>query len=73
MKTSRHKLLLIIAAVLLSVWTIVTVIPMYWMLVGSVQDSAMSASFRPQMLPNQLSLSPYERFFAKTDSLALAL
>lgn len=68
MKTSRHKLLLIIAAVLLSAWTIVTVIPMYWMLVGSVQDSAMSASFRPQMLPNQLSLSPYERFFAKTDA-----
>lgn len=68
MKSTQKKTLLVVASILLVAWTLVTVIPMYWMLVGSVQDSAMSASFRPQMIPEQLSLSPYERFFAKTDA-----
>lgn len=68
MKSTQKKTLLVVASILLVVWALVTVIPMYWMLVGSVQDSAMSASFKPQMIPEQLSLSPYERFFAKTDA-----
>lgn len=68
MKSTQKKILLVVTSILLVVWALVTVIPMYWMLVGSVQDSAMSASFKPQMIPEQLSLSPYERFFAKTDA-----
>lgn len=63
---SKSKLFLTVAAVCLVAWGIVTIIPLYWMLVGSVQDSASSASFRPEMLPKALSIAPYERFFAKT-------
>lgn len=60
------KIMLAIAAALLLVWTVLTIVPLYWMLVGSLQDSAASASFRPSMIPEALSLAPYERFFAKT-------
>ncbi|MBW4081152.1 carbohydrate ABC transporter permease [Paenibacillus sp. S150] len=66
MKTRSKTIFLLIAAACLIVWSIVTIIPLYWMLVGSVQDSAATASFRPSMLPEAFSLAPYERFFAKT-------
>lgn len=61
-----NKILLLLAGAILIIWTIVTVIPLYWMLIGSVQDSTASATFRPSMLPQALSFTPYERFFAKT-------
>lgn len=64
---SRSKIFLYtVAIVTLGVWVVLTVIPLYWMMIGSVQDSSASASFRPQMLPNVWSLAPYERFFDKT-------
>lgn len=53
---------------MLTVWAVITVIPLYWMLVGSVQDSALSATFKPAMIPTQLSTAPYDRFFGKTDA-----
>jgi multiple sugar transport system permease protein len=64
---SRNKMLLLtIAIVTLGVWLIITVIPLYWMLIGSVQDSSMSATFQPKMIPTVWSEAPYERFFNKT-------
>ncbi|MFD1773368.1 carbohydrate ABC transporter permease [Paenibacillus rhizophilus] len=63
---SKSKLFLAVAAACLAAWAFVTIIPLYWMIVGSVQDSASSASFRPEMIPGALSIAPYERFFAKT-------
>ncbi|AIQ12015.1 carbohydrate ABC transporter permease [Paenibacillus durus] len=63
---SKSKLFLILAAACLAGWAFITIIPLYWMIVGSVQDSAASASFRPEMLPGALSVAPYERFFGKT-------
>ncbi|WP_025683161.1 carbohydrate ABC transporter permease [Paenibacillus maysiensis] len=66
MKTRSKTVFLAVAALILVVWTIVTIIPMYWMLIGSVQDSTATASFRPRMIPEALSFAPYDRFFAKT-------
>ncbi|MCI3918831.1 carbohydrate ABC transporter permease [Paenibacillus sp. TRM 82003] len=67
---SRSKtLLLALAVATLLVWVVITVIPLYWMFIGSFQDSAASASFKPQMLPKVWSIAPYERFFGKTQAL----
>lgn len=58
-----------IAAAVLMFWVVVTIVPLYWMVIGSFQDSQSSASFRPQMWPSIWSLAPYERFFTKTNAL----
>ncbi|GAA3401876.1 carbohydrate ABC transporter permease [Paenibacillus hodogayensis] len=58
-----------IAAAVLLLWVIITIIPLYWMVIGSFQDSQSSASFRPQMWPSIWSIAPYERFFTKTNAL----
>jgi len=58
-----------IAAAVLMLWVLITVIPLYWMIIGSFQDSQASASFRPQMWPEIWSFAPYERFFLKTKAL----
>ena len=55
-----------VASVILIIWAFVTVIPLYWMMIGSFQDSTASALFKPQMIPEVWSLAPYERFFNKT-------
>ncbi|HZG85677.1 carbohydrate ABC transporter permease [Paenibacillus sp.] len=66
---SRSKMLLLaLAVVTLGFWVVITVVPLYWMLIGSFQDSSMSATFRPQMWPAQWSVAPYERFFDKTQA-----
>lgn len=64
-KKSKVILISVSAAVLLA-WAIVTIIPLYWMLIGSVQDTTLSATYRPKMIPDAWSLAPYERFFGKT-------
>lgn len=66
-RTSKHLFIGIAAAVLL-LWVIITIIPLYWMMIGSFQDSQSSATFRPQMWPSIWSLAPYERFFTKTNA-----
>lgn len=68
MVTKKKSFLLILAAIIILLWAIVTVIPLYWMLVGSVQDTKVSATFRPQMIPEIVSITPYERFFGKTNA-----
>ena len=56
-------------AAVLMFWVLITIIPLYWMVIGSFQDSSASASFKPQMLPEVWSIAPYERFFMKTKAL----
>ncbi|AJY75576.1 carbohydrate ABC transporter permease [Paenibacillus beijingensis] len=68
MKSRSKIVMIVIASVVLAVWAIITVIPLYWMLVGSVQDSSLSATFKPKMIPLQISKAPYDRFFEKTDA-----
>jgi multiple sugar transport system permease protein len=58
-----------IAAAVLMLWVLITIIPLYWMIIGSFQDSQSSASFKPQMWPSIWSIAPYERFFTKTNAL----
>ncbi|CAM3037437.1 carbohydrate ABC transporter permease [Paenibacillus sediminis] len=66
MKTKTKWLLFIVAVVILLIWTLITVIPLYWMFIGSFQDTKLSATFRPKMIPELWSIAPYERFFEKT-------
>ncbi len=66
MKTTNKTILIALGAVILSFWAFITVIPLYWMFIGSFQDSAASATFKPQMIPDIWSIAPYERFFDKT-------
>ncbi|OMF77144.1 carbohydrate ABC transporter permease [Paenibacillus glucanolyticus] len=69
MKSRSKVIMLIVASVILVVWSVLTIIPMYWMLIGSVQDTKSAASFIPKMIPDVLSVAPYERFFGKTNVL----
>jgi multiple sugar transport system permease protein len=66
MKSNSKIILISIASAILIIWALVTVIPLYWMFIGSFQDSTASAVFKPRMIPEILSLAPYERFFHKT-------
>lgn len=67
MKSRSKVIMLIVASVILVVWSVLTIIPMYWMLIGSVQDTKSAASFIPKMIPEVFSVAPYERFFGKTN------
>lgn len=58
-----------IAVSLLLVWALTTIIPLYWMMIGSFQDSLSSATYEPQMIPSVWSVAPYERFFNQTMAL----
>lgn len=67
---TRKKTFFIGAALLvLTCWTVITIIPLYWMFIGSFQDSMASTVYRPQMWPKIWSIVPYERFFQKTMAL----
>lgn len=68
MKSRSKVIMLIVASVILVVWSVLTIIPMYWMLIGSVQDTKSAASFIPKMIPEVFSVAPYERFLAKPTS-----
>ncbi|KEQ26884.1 carbohydrate ABC transporter permease [Paenibacillus tyrfis] len=67
--SNQSKVIFIgVAAIILAFWAVITVIPLYWMIIGSFQDSLASAVFRPQMIPDIWSVAPYERFFAKNNA-----
>lgn len=64
---SKSKYVLVgVATFVLLIWALITIIPLYWMIIGSFQDSAATASFNPKFIPESWSLAPYERFFGKT-------
>lgn len=64
--TAPRAVFLAAAVAALLVWAFVTVIPLYWMIIGSFQDSQTSASFQPRMIPDVWSVAPFQRFFNKT-------
>lgn len=68
MKSRSKVILLTISVVCLLIWAFITIIPLYWMFIGSFQDTSLSATFKPQMIPEIWSISPYERFFDKTNA-----
>ncbi|WP_223067094.1 carbohydrate ABC transporter permease [Paenibacillus caui] len=66
---SKSKIIMVtVASVILGLWAIVTIIPLYWMIIGSVQDTTLSATYKPQMIPSIWSVAPFERFFSKTSA-----
>jgi multiple sugar transport system permease protein len=67
---SKSKIFFIgVAVAVLLLWVLISIVPLYWMIIGSFQDSKASASFQPQWWPEIWSLEPYERFFGKTMAL----
>lgn len=67
--SNQSKVIFIgIAVIILAFWAVITVIPLYWMIIGSFQDSLASAVFKPQMIPDIWSVAPYERFFMKNNA-----
>jgi multiple sugar transport system permease protein len=66
LRTKKKKWLWLIMPVLV-IWGIVTIIPLYWMIVGSLQDTGLTGSFNPQWLPLHPTLASYARFFAATN------
>ncbi|ULL18763.1 carbohydrate ABC transporter permease [Paenibacillus sp. H1-7] len=66
MSTKAKVIFISITVCVLSFWAFITIVPLYWMVIGSFQDSMASASFKPQMIPDIWSIAPYERFFSKT-------
>lgn len=67
-RSKAQIILLVIAIVTLAAWVFITVIPLYWMVVGSVQDTSISPTYKPKMIPNPWSTAPFERFFDKTSA-----
>ncbi|MFC7750206.1 carbohydrate ABC transporter permease [Paenibacillus thermoaerophilus] len=57
-----------IAIPILLFWVFITILPLYWMVVGSVQDSSISATYQPKLIPDPWSLAPLARFFDKTSA-----
>jgi multiple sugar transport system permease protein len=53
---------------LLLCWIIITLIPLYWMLVMSFKDTAVASSFTPEWFPKNPSIATYVRFFTETDA-----
>lgn len=69
MKSRSKVILLTVSIVCLLIWAFITIIPLYWMFIGSFQDTSLSATFKPKMIPEIWSIAPYERFFDKTNAI----
>lgn len=65
----KKRIIVILSYSILIFWVIVTIIPLYWMVITSFRDTAVSASFRPEWFPSSMSIATYLRFFTKTDAL----
>ncbi|TVX92540.1 carbohydrate ABC transporter permease [Paenibacillus agilis] len=55
-----------VSITMLIIWGIITIIPLYWMIIGSFQDSYADASMKISMWPEVWSFEPFSRFFDKT-------
>nr|WP_139489042.1 carbohydrate ABC transporter permease [Brevibacillus dissolubilis] len=67
-RESKRTVWRVISYVILSFWVLVTIIPMYWMVVTSFRDIGFSATFTPEWFPSSFSIATYIRFFTKTDA-----
>ncbi|UAL49462.1 carbohydrate ABC transporter permease [Sutcliffiella horikoshii] len=54
---------------ILILWVIITIIPLYWMLISSFRDTTVSVSFKPEWFPSEVTLATYIRFLTETDAL----
>lgn len=67
-RQGNSRLFTIASFALLVAWAILTILPLYWMLVTSVTDAQASVSLEPSFLPRNPSIAPYLRFLARGDA-----
>lgn len=68
-RNRRKKVYSVVSYGILFLWVILTIIPLYWMLISSFRDTTASVSFRPEWFPSKLTLATYIRFLTETDAL----
>lgn len=65
----KRNLFRFISYAILIFWVVVTLIPLYWMVITSFRDTALSAAFRAEWFPSNMSMATYIRFLTKTDAI----
>lgn len=68
-RNRKKKIYSFVSYAILLFWVVLTIIPLYWMVISSFRDTTVSVSFRPEWFPSQLTLSTYIRFLTETDAL----
>lgn len=64
-RLSRVGLPELIAYVLLTTWALLSLMPIYWMVVNSVKDVGSIITFPPELIPSQFDLVNYRDVFVK--------
>ncbi|XKE50153.1 carbohydrate ABC transporter permease [Sutcliffiella horikoshii] len=68
-RNRKKKIYSVISYSILILWVIITIIPLYWMLISSFRDTTVSVSFKPEWFPSEVTLATYVRFLTETDAL----
>jgi len=68
-RNRKKKIYSVISYSILILWVIITIIPLYWMLISSFRDTTVSVSFKPEWFPSEVTLATYIRFLTETDAL----
>lgn len=68
-RNRKKKIYSVISYSILILWVIITIIPLYWMLISSFRDTTVSVSFKPEWFPSKVTLATYVRFLTETDAL----
>lgn len=68
-RNRKKKIYSVISYSILILWVVITIIPLYWMLISSFRDTTVSVSFKPEWFPSEVTLATYVRFLTETDAL----
>nr|WP_226683136.1 carbohydrate ABC transporter permease [Sutcliffiella horikoshii] len=68
-RNRKKKIYSVISYSILILWVIITIIPLYWMLISSFRDTTVSVSFKPEWFPSEVTLATYVRFLTETDAM----
>jgi multiple sugar transport system permease protein len=67
-RNQRKKVYSVLSWAILLFWVVLTIIPLYWMVISSFRDTTVSASFKPEWFPSKVTLATYIRFLTETDA-----
>lgn len=67
-RNQRKKVYSVLSWAILLFWVVLTIIPLYWMVISSFRDTTISASFKPEWFPSKVTLATYIRFLTETDA-----
>lgn len=67
-RNQRKKVYSVLSWAVLLFWVVLTIIPLYWMVISSFRDTTVSASFKPEWFPSKVTLATYIRFLTETDA-----